>query len=223
MAGRRGRGRPPKRPNRAARHARATGAHQRAAVKKAEGRIDIRLPTRRTSPESVVAHLGPTNSGKTYEALRFLAEEGRGVYAGPLRMLAQEAHRRLGERARRRCGRADHGRGEDQRRGADPLLHRRDGAVARRGAGARRGAVGRRRGTRRRLDAAAARRRVPPHSASRSARCAAARAKRLSRCGGARARAQAAAGVDRSGSAPLAHAGHRPRGVQPQGGAGARR
>ena len=95
MAGRRGRGRPPKRPNRAARHARASGAHQRAAVKKAEGRIDIRLPTRRTAPETVVAHLGPTNSGKTYDALRFLAEEGRGVYAGPLRMLAQEAHRRL--------------------------------------------------------------------------------------------------------------------------------
>jgi ATP-dependent RNA helicase SUPV3L1/SUV3 len=43
-----------------------------------------------------VAHLGPTNSGKTHHALAFLAEGGRGVYAGPLRMLAQEAHRRLG-------------------------------------------------------------------------------------------------------------------------------
>ena len=48
------------------------------------------------TPDSVVAHLGPTNSGKTHDALRFLAEQGRGVYAGPLRMLAQEAHRRLG-------------------------------------------------------------------------------------------------------------------------------
>jgi ATP-dependent RNA helicase SUPV3L1/SUV3 len=42
-----------------------------------------------------VAHLGPTNSGKTHDALRFLVERGRGVYAAPLRMLAQEAYRRL--------------------------------------------------------------------------------------------------------------------------------
>ena len=65
-------------------------------MKRAEGQIEIRLPERRRQPESVVAHLGPTNSGKTHDALAFLAEQGRGVYAGPLRMLAQEAHRRLG-------------------------------------------------------------------------------------------------------------------------------
>jgi ATP-dependent RNA helicase SUPV3L1/SUV3 len=66
-------------------------------VKRAERGIEIRLPERREQPESVVAHLGPTNSGKTHHALQFLAEQGRGVYAGPLRMLAQEAHRRLGD------------------------------------------------------------------------------------------------------------------------------
>jgi ATP-dependent RNA helicase SUPV3L1/SUV3 len=55
----------------------------------------VRLPERRAEPESVVAHLGPTNSGKTHDALRALVEHGRGVYAAPLRMLAQEAHRRL--------------------------------------------------------------------------------------------------------------------------------
>ena len=60
--------------------------------------LTVSLPRRRTEPESVVAHLGPTNSGKTHHALAFLAEEGRGVYAAPLRMLAQEAHRRLGAR-----------------------------------------------------------------------------------------------------------------------------
>ena len=65
-------------------------------MKRAEGRIEIRLPERRRQPETVVAHLGPTNSGKTHDAIAFLAEQGRGVYAGPLRMLAQEAHRRLG-------------------------------------------------------------------------------------------------------------------------------
>ena len=92
------RSRPPRRPSRAARHARATGAYKRAAVRRAEDRISIRLPSRRTPPETVVAHLGPTNSGKTHDALEFLAERGRGVYAGPLRMLAQEAHRRLAAR-----------------------------------------------------------------------------------------------------------------------------
>ena len=90
------RSRPPKRPSRAARHARATGAYRRAAVNRAERNIEIRLPHRRREPATVVAHLGPTNSGKTHDALAFLAEHGRGVYAGPLRMLAQEAHRRLG-------------------------------------------------------------------------------------------------------------------------------
>jgi ATP-dependent RNA helicase SUPV3L1/SUV3 len=64
-------------------------------VKRAEGAIEITLPERRVPPDSVVAHLGPTNSGKTYQALEVLKERGRGVYAGPLRMLAQEAHRRL--------------------------------------------------------------------------------------------------------------------------------
>src|SRR4051794_19825910 len=57
--------------------------------------LSIALPERSVEPESVVAHLGPTNSGKTHDALVFLGEQGRGIYAAPLRMLAQEAHRRL--------------------------------------------------------------------------------------------------------------------------------
>src|SRR6201987_4219397 len=57
--------------------------------------LTVRLPERRVEPESVIAHLGPTNSGKTHDALRFLVDTGRGIYAAPLRMLAQEAHRRL--------------------------------------------------------------------------------------------------------------------------------
>ena len=67
-------------------------------MKQAERRISISLPSRGAPPERVVAHLGPTNSGKTYAALEELAGARRGVYAGPLRMLAQEAHRRLSER-----------------------------------------------------------------------------------------------------------------------------
>ena len=66
-------------------------------MRQAERTVTVSLPSRRVEPERVVAHLGPTNSGKTYAALRELAEKRAGVYAGPLRMLAQEAHRRLGE------------------------------------------------------------------------------------------------------------------------------
>src|SRR5512145_773920 len=93
------------------RHRRTTGGRQKRpsraqrarrrpaeAVKQAERKITITLPARRHPPERVVAHLGPTNSGKTYAALEELAAKGSGVYAGPLRMLAQEAHRRLGAR-----------------------------------------------------------------------------------------------------------------------------
>src|SRR5262249_61300337 len=94
MSTRRDRGRRARRAARPEPRRRTTGA-VRAAVRRAERGIEIVLPSRRTEPESVVAHLGPTNSGKTHDALAFLKEHGRGVYAGPLRMLAQEAHRRL--------------------------------------------------------------------------------------------------------------------------------
>jgi ATP-dependent RNA helicase SUPV3L1/SUV3 len=80
-----------KRPSRSERHRRRAAA----ATIERERTVRLSLPERRVEPESVVAHLGPTNSGKTHEALAFLAEQGRGVYAAPLRMLAQEAHRRL--------------------------------------------------------------------------------------------------------------------------------
>ena len=71
---------------------------QRRQRRDAHARVpepEIVLPFRLVEPETVVAHVGPTNSGKTHSALEFLAETGRGVFAAPLRMLAQEAHRRL--------------------------------------------------------------------------------------------------------------------------------
>lgn len=43
----------------------------------------------------VIMHVGPTNSGKTHHALRALAAAGKGVYAGPLRLLATEVWERL--------------------------------------------------------------------------------------------------------------------------------
>ena len=39
----------------------------------------------------VVAHMGPTNSGKTHAALQALKAAETGVYCGPLRLLAWEA------------------------------------------------------------------------------------------------------------------------------------
>src|SRR6266702_5499909 len=78
-----------KRPSRSERHRR------RQPPRKPVSELTVRLPERRTEPETAIAHLGPTNSGKTHDALRFLVENGRGIYAAPLRMLAQEAHRRL--------------------------------------------------------------------------------------------------------------------------------
>jgi ATP-dependent RNA helicase SUPV3L1/SUV3 len=78
-----------KRPSRSQRH------HRRQQPRRPASELTVRLPSRTVEPETVIAHLGPTNSGKTHDALRFLVETGRGVYAAPLRMLAQEAHRRL--------------------------------------------------------------------------------------------------------------------------------
>jgi ATP-dependent RNA helicase SUPV3L1/SUV3 len=81
--------------------ARETQSRRAAAQSRHPGRhaaITVRVPARRVQPATVVAHLGPTNSGKTHDALAFLAERGAGVYAAPLRMLAQEAHRRLAAR-----------------------------------------------------------------------------------------------------------------------------
>ncbi len=91
--------RPPRgRQKRPSRSQRAERRRPTAVVRQAERRIEITLPSRTHEPDRVVAHLGPTNSGKTHAALEELAEAGRGVYAGPLRMLAQEAHRRLADR-----------------------------------------------------------------------------------------------------------------------------
>lgn len=60
-----------------------------------DGTAAADLPGGPGQPHSVVCHLGPTNSGKTRDALRFLAARGHGVYAAPLRMLAVEVFDRL--------------------------------------------------------------------------------------------------------------------------------
>ncbi|KAM5342331.1 hypothetical protein ACJ41O_013297 [Fusarium nematophilum] len=53
------------------------------------------FPATRTMQRTIHLHVGPTNSGKTYRALKALESSKRGVYAGPLRLLANEVYQRL--------------------------------------------------------------------------------------------------------------------------------
>ncbi|KAL5490668.1 SUV3 [Sanghuangporus weigelae] len=52
-------------------------------------------PVARMLKRKVHMHVGPTNSGKTHNALRALAASPHGVYASPLRLLAYEVFDRL--------------------------------------------------------------------------------------------------------------------------------
>ncbi|KAL5339022.1 P-loop containing nucleoside triphosphate hydrolase protein [Aspergillus crustosus] len=61
---------------------------------------DLRYPSEwypqaRATQRTIHLHVGPTNSGKTYHALKRLQESKNGFYAGPLRLLAQEVHQRF--------------------------------------------------------------------------------------------------------------------------------
>ncbi|TYJ20097.1 hypothetical protein E1A91_A09G237400v1 [Gossypium mustelinum] len=49
----------------------------------------------RKKQRKVFLHVGPTNSGKTYHALKRLESSSSGVYCGPLRLLAWEVAERL--------------------------------------------------------------------------------------------------------------------------------
>lgn len=52
-------------------------------------------PNARSKKRNVFLHVGPTNSGKTYTALKRLESSSSGVYCGPLRLLAWEVAKRL--------------------------------------------------------------------------------------------------------------------------------
>ncbi|KKA17812.1 Mitochondrial ATP-dependent RNA helicase Suv3 [Rasamsonia emersonii CBS 393.64] len=52
-------------------------------------------PQARSMQRTIHLHVGPTNSGKTYHALKRLEQSKRGFYAGPLRLLAQEVYTRF--------------------------------------------------------------------------------------------------------------------------------
>jgi ATP-dependent RNA helicase SUPV3L1/SUV3 len=52
-------------------------------------------PNARSIQRTIHLHVGPTNSGKTYHALKRLEASKSGFYAGPLRLLAQEVYHRF--------------------------------------------------------------------------------------------------------------------------------
>lgn len=76
-------------------------------VKQALSQVaDLRYPTEwyiraRSTQRDIHLHIGPTNSGKTYNALKRLEEAGSGFYAGPLRLLAHEVYSRFRAKGRR--------------------------------------------------------------------------------------------------------------------------
>ena len=53
------------------------------------------FPATRAMQREVHLHIGPTNSGKTYHALKRLEQAKSGVFAGPLRLLAHEVYTRF--------------------------------------------------------------------------------------------------------------------------------
>ncbi|KAK0936450.1 RNA helicase [Friedmanniomyces endolithicus] len=58
------------------------------------------FPATRALHRTVHLHVGPTNSGKTYQALQRLENAATGAYAGPLRLLAHEVYTRLNAKGR---------------------------------------------------------------------------------------------------------------------------
>ncbi|KAF3322865.1 ATP-dependent RNA helicase SUPV3L1 [Carex littledalei] len=52
-------------------------------------------PNARKKKRNVFLHMGPTNSGKTYHALKRLEASSSGLYCGPLRLLAWEVAQRM--------------------------------------------------------------------------------------------------------------------------------
>ncbi|KAI6091417.1 P-loop containing nucleoside triphosphate hydrolase protein [Hypoxylon rubiginosum] len=53
------------------------------------------FPATRALQRTIHLHVGPTNSGKTYNALKALENAKSGIYAGPLRLLAHEVYMRF--------------------------------------------------------------------------------------------------------------------------------
>ena len=60
-----------------------------------EAEPEKQYPEARGMKRHFVLHIGPTNSGKTYQALQRLRQAYSGIYLGPLRLLALEVYDRM--------------------------------------------------------------------------------------------------------------------------------
>ena len=60
-------------------------------------RPETEFPKALEMPRRFILHIGPTNCGKTYQALERLKLAKNGVYLGPLRLLALEVYERMKE------------------------------------------------------------------------------------------------------------------------------
>lgn len=60
-----------------------------------EAEPEKQYPEARAMERHFILHIGPTNSGKTYEALQRLRQAYHGIYLGPLRLLALEVYDRM--------------------------------------------------------------------------------------------------------------------------------
>lgn len=56
---------------------------------------ELEFPEALNMQRKFILHVGPTNSGKTYQALERLKEATNGVYLGPLRLLALEVYEKM--------------------------------------------------------------------------------------------------------------------------------
>ncbi len=68
---------------------------RRMILKEIPDRIPDLYPLAREKKRHFILHIGPTNSGKTYQALQCLKEAETGIYLSPLRLLAYEIFDRL--------------------------------------------------------------------------------------------------------------------------------
>ncbi len=60
-----------------------------------EAEPEKQYPEARGMNRHFILHIGPTNSGKTYQALQRLKQAYHGIYLGPLRLLALEVYDRM--------------------------------------------------------------------------------------------------------------------------------
>lgn len=58
-------------------------------------RPEMEFPDALAMKRKFILHIGPTNSGKTFQALERLKKASRGIYLGPLRLLALEVYERM--------------------------------------------------------------------------------------------------------------------------------